>query len=659
LRHFVALAMTDSITSGAIRLRSSRVVTPEGVRPAEVFIVGDRIREVTEWGAASGPSSIPVLDLGDDVLMPSLVDVHVHVNDPAPAAAREGCEWEGFPTASRAAAAGGIILLVDMPLNSEPVTTTAEALAAKFAAARGRTWVDVAFYAGIVPANARDRRLLSDLALAGVAAFKCFLCDSGLASFPPVTRGELRAAMTHLAGLGRRLLAHAELLEPASTLPGEPIGRSYSAYLASRPPKAELDAIALLIDLARETGCAVHVVHLAAAEALPMLEGARAEGLDITVETCPHYLTFAAEEIADGDTVAKCAPPIRSAANREALWVGLGRGVIDFVASDHSPCPPELKHMDTGDFAAAWGGIASLQLLLPALWSGASARGFGLERVVEWLSSRPARWLGLPDRGAIRPGGRADLVAFRATERFVVRGAALAHRHPLTPYEGRELAGVVQRTWAGGREIFCASLPGAPVPSPHGRPLRIRGGWTAAESRGWAALAKLSRADAGERLRTCCGSRRWLEAMLGDWPYPSARELFAANERAFDALDEPDWREAFAAHPRIGDREALRRRQAEASDTAALESAEQAGAAGADEATLGDLAAGNDLYERRFGHVFLICASGKSAGEMLTALRARLANDARTELAVAAEEQRRICVLRLGKLLGELELHQP
>jgi allantoinase len=640
---------------GETVLRSTRVVTPEGVRPAEVVLADGRIREVREAGTAAARAP-GLVDLGADVLMPALIDVHVHIDDPPPALG--GAEWEGFASATRAAAAGGITLLVDMPLNSEPVTTSVEALARKFDAARGRLRVDVAFYAGVVPANAGDRRELADLALAGVAAFKCFLCDSGLASFPPVDRTELRVAMGHLAGLGRRLLVHAEQFAPPlrAAPPAAAIGRRYADYLASRPPAAELAAIAMTIELARETGCAVHIVHLATATALPLLESARAEGLDITVETCPHYLTFAAEEIADGDTRAKCAPPIRDEANREALWNGLERGVIDFVATDHSPCPPEMKSLDAGDFGAAWGGIASLQLLLPALWTGAAARGFGLDRLAEWTSARPARWLGLPDRGAIRPGASADLVLFRPEERFVVRGSALEHRHPLTPYEGRELAGVVRRTWAGGREIFRAAEPPGAAAAPiaaTGEPVRIRGGFTAAERQGFASFSRQPRAEMRERLEACCGSHRWVEAVLAEGPHASARELFAAAERVFDALEEADWREAFAAHPRIG---------APASGPRALsaaESSEQAGAAAADEATRRALAAGNTEYERRFGHVFLICATGRSAAEMLAALRRRLENDAATELGLAGEEQRKITVLRLEKLFRELDGSEP
>ena len=629
---------------GELVLRSARVVTPEGVRATDLRIAGDRIRALEAHGSSRGV----VYDFGDAVLMPAAIDVHVHVNEPG------RTEWEGFATASRAAAAGGIALLADMPLNSEPVTTTPAAFAAKLAALRASSRVDVALHAGVVPSNADDPRCLADLALCGAAAFKCFLCDSGLASFPPVDRAGLERAMTHLARLGRRLLAHAEWFE---TAPRTRIGPRYADYLASRPPQAELDAIALLVELARQTGCGVHVVHLATAEALPLLERARAEGLDLTVETCPHYLTFAAEEIADGDTVAKCAPPIRSAENREELWRALERGAIDFVATDHSPCPPELKAMGSGDFSAvdfgaAWGGIASLQLLLPALWTGASARGLGLERVAEWIAARPARWLGLPDRGELRPGARADLVAWIPEERFVVRGAALEHRHPLTPYEGRELRGAVIGTWIGGREAYRRDASGARrFGDPRGLPVRIRGGFSPGADAGTRQLDALAEPAARSAFAACCGSPRWVESMLAARPFGSARALFAAVERAFDALGELDWREAFAAHPRIGDLDALRRRETARAGTAGLERSEQAGAAAADEATLRALADGNAEYERRFGHVFLICATGRSAGEMLEALRSRLGHAAATELAIAADEQRKITVLRLEQRL--------
>jgi allantoinase len=611
---------------GTTVLRSLRVLAPTGVAPADVIVRDGRIAAIAGYGDGRGGE---VVDLGDDVLMPALVDVHVHVNEPG------RTEWEGFASATRAAAAGGIGLIVDMPLNSEPVTTSVDALEAKLGAARESALVDVACYGGVVPANADDPRTLVSLDRAGVAGFKAFLCDSGLSTFPPVSPDDLRRAMAHLAPLGRRLLVHAELFAGEPTFAG---GARYADYLASRPPGVELRAIERLVDMARETGCPVHVVHLSSADALPLLEAARAAGLDLTVETCPHYLTFAAEEIAAGDTRLQCAPPIRGAANREALWAALGRGAIDFVATDHSPCPPAMK--PAGEFGRAWGGIASLELLLPAVWTAARARGFGLERLEEWLARRPARWLGLDDRGELAVGSRADLVAWQPEATFVVRGEALHHRHPLTPYEGRELAGVVTGTWVAGSAVYRSGrCSGAPR-----EPIRIRGGFAPDERTGAAALARLEASEARPLLAAACGSSAWVDALVAGWPYGSARSIFAAAEAGFDALAEADWREAFAAHPRIGDRVALRRR---------VEGAEQAGAAAADQATLAALAAGNAEYEARFGHVFLICASGKSAAEMLGELERRLAHDAATELAIAAGEQRKITRLRLSRLLAE------
>jgi allantoinase len=532
-----------------------------------------------------------------------------------------------------------------MPLNSEPVTTTPAALEAKLAAIRASALVDVACYGGVVPANADDPRTLEALARGGVVAFKAFLCDSGLPSFPPVAPDDLRRAMMHLAALGRRLLVHAELFAGEAAFAGS--GR-YADYLASRPPAVEARAIELLLALARETGCAIHVVHLANAHALPSLAAARADGLDVTVETCPHYLTFAAEEIPDGDTRFQCAPPIRGAEHRDALWRGLAEGTIDLVATDHSPCPPAMK--SAGDFGRAWGGIASLQLLLPAIWTGARARGFGPEKLNDWLARRPARWLGLDERGEIAPGRRADLVAWKPEATFVVHGAELEHRHPTTPYEGRELAGVVTGTWVAGRQVFRAGRFARPFANTTRPPLRLRGGSTPALRAGGAAIARLGLAEARPLLAAACGSAAWVDRLLAGWPYASAGALFAAAEEEFERLDEAGWREAFAAHPRLGDREALLRRHAA---TASLERSEQSGAAADDEATLAALAAGNRAYEARFGHVFLLCATGRSAREMLAALESRIANGPARELAIAAEEQRKITALRLAKLLVE------
>ncbi|HEY6208275.1 MAG TPA: allantoinase AllB, partial [Gemmatimonadales bacterium] len=349
-----------------------RVVTPHAIGPAAVVIAGGVITAVRDPGDATDAARR--LDAGDAVVLPGVVDTHVHVNEPG------RTEWEGFETATRAAAAGGVTTIVDMPLNSVPVTTTPEALEQKAKAASGRALVDYAFWGGVVPGNDEQ---LAPLARAGVRGFKCFLVSSGIAEFPSVSEVDLRPAMTRLAELGLPLLVHAELPGPIAAA-GHP--RRYASYLASRPVAAELEAIDLIIRLCRETGCRVHIVHLSAADALDRVRDARREGLPLTLETCPHYLTFAAEDIPDGATTFKCAPPIRERENRERLWRGLGDATIDLVASDHSPAPPALKCLDAGDFARAWGGIASLELALAATWTGARARGHDPSDLARWLA---------------------------------------------------------------------------------------------------------------------------------------------------------------------------------------------------------------------------------------------------------------------------------
>jgi allantoinase len=417
-------------------LRGRRVLTPAGIGPASVHIAGGRIAAVAEHDAA--PAGVPVHDAGDALVMPGVVDTHVHVNEPG------RTEWEGFATATRAAAAGGTTTIVDMPLNSIPATTTAAALVEKRRAAAGQVWVDVGFWGGVVPGN---RAELAPLVGAGALGFKCFLIDSGVDEFPCVGAAELAPALAELAGLRVPLLAHAEL---AAAMPAVEIDDRYANYLASRPEGAEEEAIALLIALTRAARAHVHIVHHSAASALPLLAAARAEGLPITAETCPHYLAFAAEEVPDGATPFKCAPPIRGRANREQLWRALADGVLDMVASDHSPCTPALKR---GDFGRAWGGIAGLQLALAATWTEAQRRGFGLEALARWMCAAPARLAGLAGRkGAIAVGRDADFAIWRPEERFVVE--RVEHRHPTTPWAGRDLLGVVEETWVRGRPVW-------------------------------------------------------------------------------------------------------------------------------------------------------------------------------------------------------------
>ncbi len=425
-------------SSAGLVVRARRVVLPDGERAATVHTTGGVVTAVTGFDDAPA-GAVTLAD--DEVLLPGLVDSHVHVNEPG------RTEWEGFASATRAAAAGGVTTIVDMPLNSVPPTTTVEALHGKRRCAEGQVAVDVAFWGGAVPGDLDQLRPLHE---AGVVGFKCFLLDSGVPEFPPLDDDGLRAALTELAGLDALLIAHAEDADVIAAAPG-PAGTSYPAFLASRPPEAEEAAIGRLLAAARDTGGRVHVVHLADAGALPLLRRARAEGVRVTVETCPHYLTFAAEEVPDGDTAVKCCPPIRGSGHREALWAALAGGDVDLVVSDHSPCTPELKRLDVGDFGLAWGGIASLQVALPAVWTGARARGLELAQVAAWMSAAPARLAGLPRKGAIAVGRDADLVAFAPDERW--RVGRLLHRNPVTPYAGRELTGVVRRTWLRGVEV--------------------------------------------------------------------------------------------------------------------------------------------------------------------------------------------------------------
>jgi allantoinase len=417
-------------------VRARRVVLPDGERPAAVHTEHGRITAITDFDDAPD-RSVTLAD--DEVLMPGIVDSHVHVNDPG------RTEWEGFASATRAAAAGGVTTIVDMPLNSIPPTTTLDALHVKREVAEGQAAVDVAFWGGAVPGNVEQLRPLHE---AGVVGFKCFLLDSGVPEFPPLDDDGLRQALTEIAGFDGLLIAHAEDPGVIEAAP-DPVGESYAGFLASRPAEAETSAIDRLIDAARDTGARVHVVHLAAADALPALRKARADGVRITVETCPHYLTFAAEHVPDGATAFKCCPPIREQRHRDALWEALRNGDVDLVVSDHSPCTPELKRLDVGDFGLAWGGIAGLQVSLSVVWTGARERGGTLADVARWMSEAPARLAGLSSKGGIAVGKDADLVAFAPDERFTV--GRLEHRNPVTPYTGLELDGVVRRTWVRGQ----------------------------------------------------------------------------------------------------------------------------------------------------------------------------------------------------------------
>ncbi len=429
-------------------IRAARALTPHGIRPAIVEVTGGRITAVRPHG--SGSADVELAD--DEVLLPGLVDSHVHVNEPG------RTDWEGFASATAAAAAGGITTIIDMPLNSIPPTTSAAALAVKRAAAAGQCHVDVGFWAGATPGNQADRAALR---AAGAFGFKCFTLDSGVPEFAPLDQAGLLQAARDVASLDSVLLVHAE---DAGSV-GQPAGPDYDSFLRSRPPAAEAKAIAAVLDAAGQAGARVHIVHLSAAEGLPLIAAAQAGGVRVTAETCPHYLALAAEDIPAGATQYKCCPPIRDRANQDALWAGLAAGVLSCVVSDHSPCPPELKRLADADFAVAWGGISGLQLALPVVWTQARARGHQLAEVVGWMSAGPARMAGVAGKGSIEPGNDADLVAFAPEQRFEVRPELLRHRHHLTPYAGQLLTGVVRATWLRGRQ-----LTGEPAGRLLGRP---------------------------------------------------------------------------------------------------------------------------------------------------------------------------------------------
>ncbi|MBY0358682.1 MAG: allantoinase AllB [Candidatus Obscuribacterales bacterium] len=423
-------------------LYSKRVITPVGEKEAVVLVNNGKISDIVSLDSV--PAGCPVEDLNPCVLMPGLVDSHVHVNEPG------RVEWEGFRTATRSAAAGGITTIADMPLNCIPVTTTVESFKTKLPTTEDQLWIDCAFYGGVVPGNEKELEALIDM---GVLGFKCFLIHSGIDEFPNTTEEDLRRAMPILAKRKVPLLVHAELECEHDHIWNDPC--SYKDFLASRPRIWENEAIKLMIKLCREFSCPVHIVHLSSSDALSMISQAKKEGLPFSVESCPHYLTLEAESIPDGDPRYKCAPPIRERENKEKLWNGLTAGLIDFVVSDHSPCVPGLKHLDTGDLQKAWGGISSLQFGLPVIWSEARQRGLKIENVVEWMCEKPAQFLNLNHKkGKLAAGFDADIVVFNPDKKFAINKDVIQHKNKVTPYEGRELYGVVERTYVRGNLTY-------------------------------------------------------------------------------------------------------------------------------------------------------------------------------------------------------------
>lgn len=623
-------------------LASRRILLPHGMQRGAVVVAGETIQAVVNHDDV--PADLPVVPLGDLVLSPGLIDTHVHINEPG------RTEWEGFASATRAAAAGGVTTLVDMPLNSSPVTTDAASLYKKQEAAAGQCSVDVGFYGGLVPANLDS---MAELIEQGVFGIKTFLCDSGLAEFPATPLATVEQAMQQLAKVEGLLLVHAELppedasqLQPAASL----------AELAAARSDWEQRAVLELIACARRTGCRTHIVHVSTAEAIRSIADAKAAGVPITAETCPHYLSFCLDDLSENDQRDpryKCMPPIGNRPNREQLWEAVLHGLFDTIGSDHSPCPPALKE---APFAEAWGGIAALELTLPAVWTGLADRGLRVDWTARLLAEQPARLIGLDgQKGRIAPGLDADFCVWDPDAEFTVDGPSLEQRSPITPYAGRQLRGRVQQTFLRGELVYDRGKISGP---PRGRRLQRQPGTRSAArslhrsqqaSRVAAYFNALDDASSRERFEWCCAARRWVEGMQRRRPFASDDEVFRAARDVAETLAEEDWLEAFAAHPQIGDVTSLREKYASTASTAAEE---QQGAQSASDATLEALAEKNQRYLARHGFLFIVCATGKSADEMLQLLAERLDKSREQELQTAAEEQLKITELRLRKAPG-------
>jgi allantoinase len=600
-------------------IRGRRILTGTGIAPHEVGVRDGKIAAIEALGAGlTGADAVELA--GDEILIPGLVDTHVHVNEPG------RTEWEGFASATRAAAAGGVTTIIDMPLNSIPPTTTVANLKLKREVAEDQAFVDVGFWGGAIPGNTKDQRPLHD---EGVFGFKCFLLHSGVDEFPDLGADEMEQDMAELRSFDSLMLVHAEDPHAIDRAP-HPGGDHYETFLASRPRAAENTAIAEVIDRARRTGARAHIVHLSSSDALPMIASAKRDGVKLTVETCPHYLTLMAEEIPDGATAYKCCPPIREAANRELLWQGLQDGTIDCIVSDHSPSTLDLKDLENGDFAVAWGGVSSLQLGLSLIWTEARRRGIPLEQVVAWMAEKPAVLARVPNKGRIAPGYDADFAVFAPDEGFVVDVSTLKHRNPITPYDGKALTGQVRKTYLRGIAVDGRTPTGKLIR----RNLKL------------ALFNTASRAEAEGLLRPCIDIQRWVDEIASARPFASEQDVLDCARQAADPFTPEEIHAALAHHPRIGERPTARTTEA------ALSRSEQAGLGAADAAVAAALAEGNRAYEDKFGRVFLIRAAGRTSAEILTALRERLAHTPEQEEPIVAQQLREIALLRLQGVIS-------
>jgi len=615
-----------------IALQSKNIVGSSFHKEGTLLIEDGKIKGIVD---SISPDQVDIFeDFGDALIMPGLVDTHVHVNEPG------RTDWEGFRTATQAAAAGGITTIVDMPLNCLPVTTTKKNFDIKLEAIKGKLYVNVGFWGGVTPLDLKD---LPELLDSGVMGVKSFLIDSGIPEFPPMTKEDLNEAMPFISKADLPYLIHAEL-DDGKTKDLE-INKNYESFLKTRPRNWENDAITLMGSLSEKHSCKVHIVHLSSSDILPYLKEQKEKNPLLTVETCPHYLVLASEKIPPGKTLFKCCPPIREENNREALWNGVKEGIVDFIVSDHSPCTPNLKLMEQEDLERAWGGISSLQFSLPLVWTEGRNQGLSPSDLVSLLCSKPAKLIGLDkQKGDLLPGMDADIVVWRPDKQFTITKEKILFKNKITPYEGRTVNGLIEKTYLGGKLIYENGL----MPfGPFGKSILK-------ETQKEMKIKKfngLENSDAIKEAFKCCSSQKWAENLIKRRPFITFQEMVKKSEDVWFKLSSEDWLEAFKGHAKIGDLESLQKKY---NQTKSWSHGEQNGVKETPLSVLKELKELNDVYEEKYGFIFIVCATGKSAEEMLEILKKRLHNDRSDELKIAISEQNKITNIRLEKLLWEL-----